>query len=511
MSLRTKIMLSIFVFMVLVVGLLTLNLWLDAAARDQRGAQRNADLVASMVSHMVRVSRPQTPVWTQKDWVALGWNLEQSPLISGYTVVEQKDGELNLIFSSATDAERIVREERDWFEAAFDQVKVERGGKRIYIPVDTPQGQRFAARLDLSGLAAPPPALGDAMRGILTIMVLGTALLLLAVFVITNRLVLRPLDRIVEASSRVARGDFTQKIPDSASYDEMGRTIRAFNLMLDTIAAHHRTLEDDVRKARGQIKDTEHKLFAAQRLSTTGTLAAGIAHEINNPLGGMINAARALRAGGLDDAKRAEYLALVEDGLERVRAIVQKILQFRPRPFEPRPVALRDAVDQAAAFLEHRTKAKEVAIRNELPADLPPVDGDPLELQQAFLNILMNAVDACVMGEGMVTVYHRASADGALWVSVADNGCGMDEDELARCLDPFFSTKDVGEGTGLGLAVAHNIVSNHGGKVEIESRRGQGSTVTLVFPVSKSASPSKGGKKGTEQEASGFKVQGGLG
>jgi signal transduction histidine kinase len=145
-------------------------------------------------------------------------------------------------------------------------------------------------------------------------------------------------------------------------------------------------------------------------------------------------------------------------------------------------------VEKAIAFMEHRARAKEVTLRNELPADLPAVNGDPLELQQAFLNILMNAADACVVGEGMVTIYGRSSGDGVT-VSVADNGCGMEPDELARCMDLFFTTKDVGEGTGLGLAVAHNIVANHGGRLDIASERGRGTTVTLSFPPTTSRVP----------------------
>jgi two-component system, NtrC family, sensor kinase len=247
-------------------------------------------------------------------------------------------------------------------------------------------------------------------------------------------------------------------------------------------------MQKDIQTAQGRIANTERRLFAAQRLSATGTLAAGIAHEINNPIGGMINAARVLREGKLDPAKREEYLELILDGLERVRAIVQKILQFRPRAFEPRPVQLQEAVERAIAFMEHRARAKEVSIRNEVPADLPTVTGDPLELQQAFLNILMNAVDACVMGEGMVTVYSRLAGEGVA-VSVADNGCGMEPEELARCMDLFFTTKDVGEGTGLGLAVAQNIVANHGGRIDIASERGRGTTVTMTFPLATAKVP----------------------
>jgi signal transduction histidine kinase len=491
MSLRTKLMVSIFVFMVLGVGLLTLNLWLSAAARAQREAQRNADMVASMVSYWVLESAPPSGIWSEQDWTALARKIERWDLVEEWTLAGVRDSAVRVIATSGRAPERPPAEEEAAFRAAVRDLKVDQGGTRVYVPIPTAGEERAAARLDLKSVAAPVQDLGEVLKGILTIMAIGAALLLLNVYVFTNRLVLRPLDALVEASTRVAGGDFTKKIPEQGVYDEMGRLIQAFNLMIEKTAEYHRTLQADIVRARGRITETERKLFAAQRLSTTGTLAAGIAHEINNPLGGMINAARSLGSGGLDAAKREEYLGLIADGLERVRAIVQKILQFRPRPFEPQPVALREAVEKAVAFLDHRARAKEVTVRNELAADLPAVQGDALELQQAFLNLLMNAVDACVMGEGMITVFARAEAD-RVRVSIADNGCGMEEAELARCMDPFFTTKDVGEGTGLGLSVAHNIITNHGGKIDIESARGRGTTVTVSLPLARERMPVPG-------------------
>ncbi len=496
MSLRTKMMLSIFAFMVLVLALLTLNLWLDAAARMRGEAQRNADLVARMALDWIHEAVPSRGPWTEADLGAISRKLERSALVRGWAFVSLKEGRLGILLASEADSEAILRKEAAEFSSVFAEQRVRAEGDRVYLPLPSEPGEARAARLDLAGSAAPGSDLADAMKGILTVMAVGTALLLLNAYVFTNRMVLRPLESLVEASNRVSAGDFSQKIPESGSYDEMGRMVRAFNLMMDRMAEYHRALQEDVRKARVRITDTERKLFAAQRLSTAGTLAAGIAHEINNPIAGMINAARALKDGQLDGPKRREYLDLVEEGLERVRAIVQKILQLRPRPFQPQPVQLRDAVDRAVAFLEHRARAKEVAIHNEVPADLPRVNGDPVELQQAFLNVLMNAVDACVMGEGVVTVYHRPAPD-AVSVFVADNGCGMDEAELARCMDPFFTTKDVGEGTGLGLAVAHNIVANHGGRIEVRSERGRGSTFTLTFPVLRQDAPAPARDEGS--------------
>jgi signal transduction histidine kinase len=482
MSLRTKMVLSIFVFLVLVFGLLTLNLWLDAAARAHAEAERNGDLTARVVGDLVRTWTSGFPSWSPDAWAELSRKMALSELIAGWTIVGRKENGLQVMISSERDPEKVVHEEAASFASAMDEIHVVPGGSRLYLPILTAQGDRFAARLDVRGTAVPGLQIAGALKGILTLMALGTTLVLLNIAIFTNRLVLRPLGSLVEASNRVAGGDFTKKIPETDTYDEMGRMIRAFNLMIDKIADYHGRLQKDIQTAQGRITQTERRLFAAQRLTATGTLAAGIAHEINNPLGGMINAARVLREGRLDPAKQSEYLELILDGLERVRAIVQKILQFRPRAFEPRPVGLHESVEKAIAFMDHRARAKEVAIRNELSPDLPAVLGDPLELQQAFLNILMNAADACVMGEGMVTVYGRLGGEG-LSVCVADNGCGMEPDELARCTDLFFTTKDVGEGTGLGLAVAHNIVANHGGRLEISSERGRGTTVTLTFPL----------------------------
>jgi signal transduction histidine kinase len=480
--------LSIFVVLIIVFGLLTLNLLLDAQRMATAEADRRAELMSGVVGDLVRTWTAQFPTWSEDSWAELSRKLALSELISGWTIVGRKGGGLQVMISSERDPEQVLAHNGEQLRKAMDEILVEQGGSRLYLPIQNAQGERFGARLEIRGAQGPGVEIARALKGILTVMALGTALLLLNTVIFTNRLVLRPLGALVDASNRVAQGDFSTKIAEGETYDEMGRMIRAFNLMIDKICDYHGRLQKDIQTAQGRIANTERKLFAAQRLSATGTLAAGIAHEINNPLGGMINAARVLREGKLDAAKHAEYLELILDGLERVRTIVQRMLQFRPRALEPRPVQLHEAVERAIAFMEHRAKAKEVSIRNELSPDLPVVNGDPLELQQAFLNILMNAVDASVMGEGMVTVYGRVSPEG-LSVSVADNGCGMEPEELARCLDLFYTTKDVGEGTGLGLAVANNIVANHGGRLEIASERGRGTTVTLSFPLATAKVP----------------------
>ncbi|HXG60316.1 MAG TPA: ATP-binding protein [Planctomycetota bacterium] len=478
MSLRTKILASIFAFMTLVFGLLALHVWLHAAAHARQEARRHSLVVASLVHAWTADLRAAT----ESDLAILARRLDAWNLVSDWVLVAP-DGEngLRVLQSGRPETREVPAEEAPRFRDAFRELSADRGGARLWVPLSLGPGAPAALRLDLRDWAAPSEDWGEALRGILAAVALGTALLLLNTYVLLDRLVLRPLRRLAEASGRVAQGDFSRKIPEEGMYDEMGRVVRAFNLMIEKIDESHGQL-------RERAAATERRLFAAQRLSTAGTLAAGIAHEINNPLGGMVNAVRALQEGTLDAAKRNEYLDLVRDGLERIRAIVQKILQLRPRPFEPRPVALRDVVGQAIAFLDHRARAKGVDVRNDVAADLPLVKGDPLELQQAFLNILMNAVDACVLGEGRVEVSSAADG-GAVRVVISDNGCGMTEEERARCMDPFFTTKDVGEGTGLGLAVARHIVDHHGGRIEIESAPGRGTAVTVVLPALRERRP----------------------
>jgi signal transduction histidine kinase len=401
MSLRTKMVLSIFVFLVIVFGLLTLNLLLDAQARATAEAERRAELTRSVVGDLVRTWTAQFPTWSEDAWAELSRKLALSELISGWTIVGRKEGGLQVMLSNEREPEKVLAHHGDLLRKAMDEIIVEQGGSRLYLPIQTAQGDRFAARLDIRGAVGPGVEIARALKGILTVMALGTALLLLNTVIFTNRLVLRPLGALVEASNRVAQGDFSKKIGEGETYDEMGRMIRAFNLMIDKIADYHGRLQKDIQTAQGRIANTERKLFAAQRLSATGTLAAGIAHEINNPLGGMINAARVLREGKLDAAKQTEYLELILDGMERVRTIVQRMLQFRPRAFEPRPVQLLEAVERAIAFMEHRAKAKEVSFRNELASDLPLVNGDagfPAGVPQH-----PHERQTSVMGEGTVT------------------------------------------------------------------------------------------------------------
>jgi signal transduction histidine kinase len=378
----------------------------------------------------------------------------------------------------AIDKRRIVRESdpalRGWVAAP---IRLGRTGPRApgdpiwgggYFLLDVPQRRASVA-------AFQPRTLWLGMGA-------GTLLLLGLTWLLLERSVLKPLADLSVGAERVARGEYRTLVPAPGG-DEVGRVVATFNQMMEQVGDAERRLTDEVARATKSAEERGRGLVIAQRLAATGTLASGIAHEINNPLGGMMNAALRLkqeleREPGA--AGRARYAQLVVDGLARVQEIVRRVLHFTPRRVEPAVVPVLDLVRGAAAFAEHRARRAGVAIR--IGGEDAPVLAEPGEMQQVFLNLFLNAIDAMAERGGRIDVVARI-AEGKVHVAVADDGPGMTREQQERCFDLFFTTKEAGKGTGLGLSVAHHIVEQHGGAIGVASEPGRGATFTVSLPV----------------------------
>ena len=239
----------------------------------------------------------------------------------------------------------------------------------------------------------------------------------------------------------------------------------------------------ELSEANRRLVEEHAKLVRAEKLSSIGLLAAGVAHEINNPLSGVMGLVRSLRQGTVPEPKREEYFETVREGLERMRATVQGLLDYA-RPRAPSRARV-DAVDMVSACLRlvaPATRKKDVAIELRVPGGVSPVvHADRSQLMQAVVNVVMNAiyvapagsaVDVAVVGEGP-----------RVGIRVVDRGPGIPKADLARVCDPFFSTKPEGEGTGLGLAITLGILEAHGGELAIDSETGRGTAVTLWLPI----------------------------
>jgi signal transduction histidine kinase len=241
---------------------------------------------------------------------------------------------------------------------------------------------------------------------------------------------------------------------------------------------------------RTELRALERSLVRAEKLATVGTLAAGVAHEIGTPLGIISGRAEQLLARQTPEADEAQRRALASiiSQVEKVSTIIRQLLDFsHPRPVEARAIEPALVIESVATLIEPLLARAEVRLELAIDPGLPFIAGDPGQLEQVFMNLVLNARDACRPG-GTVRVRALEQAERVVF-EVADDGCGIPAENLQRVLDPFFTTKKRGHGTGLGLPIAADIVRNHGGALEIDSEVGRGTTVRVMIPVA-AAQPS---------------------
>jgi two-component system NtrC family sensor kinase len=332
---------------------------------------------------------------------------------------------------------------------------------------------------------------------------------------VVRRGVVRPVRELVEGTRRVAQGDLTHRIP-VRTRDEVGALAASFNRMtealgktqteLDVLVA---TLEQRVEERTRELQEAQSQLIQTEKLASLGKLSASIAHEINNPLSGILTYAkllsRKLRTGPPDaDGVQAalQQLALVEREAQRCCGIVRSLLDFaRQREPSFQPVDVEAAAAEALSLLSNRLAIQNVEVTQEC-APAPTVQADFGQLRQAFVNILMNACEAMPKGGTLHVVTREVSLPTAgrggplsptgksgpptrfAEVAISDTGQGIPPELFSKIFDPFFTTKE--KGTGLGLSVVYGIVEKHGGKILVDSRVGQGTTVTLRFPAAAS-------------------------
>jgi PAS domain S-box-containing protein len=236
-----------------------------------------------------------------------------------------------------------------------------------------------------------------------------------------------------------------------------------------------------------ETKKLEQQIRNSEKLASVGKLAAGVAHEINNPLGGILNCLYNLRKGTLSPSRQEEYWSSMEDGVRRVQKIVRQLLDFSQQ-HEP-AFALTDinhVVDRVLVLTTHLFASNRIVLETGFGQGLPNVMVDRHMMEQVLMNLVLNAVQA--MKDGGVLTIRTSVVEGICLIDVRDTGSGIPPAVLPRIFDPFFTTKSEGEGTGLGLSVSLGIVERHGGKILVDSEVGKGTTFTLCLPVSRERS-----------------------
>ena len=321
----------------------------------------------------------------------------------------------------------------------------------------------------------------------------GFAVIIGTTYVIVRRIT-HPLVEIADAAHGIAEGDFDRHVgPDQPG--ELGVLAEAFNRMLASLRQMRfdleewgRTLEQKVELRTQELVSMQERVAQAERLASLGMLAAGVAHEINNPLGGIL----ALTALSVEDTPesdpRRDNLCEVLRQTERCRDIVKGLLEFS-RESKPgmEELDINKTLTDTLSLIGNQSLFFNVEVVQNCAADLPPVMADLSQLQQVFMNLLVNAAQA-MREQGRITVTTRYdSADDQVIVAIADEGHGIAPEHIAHIFDPFFTTKASGHGTGLGLSIVYGIVTKHNGTITVQSQVGSGTTFTLRFPACVSA------------------------
>jgi two-component system, NtrC family, sensor kinase len=243
--------------------------------------------------------------------------------------------------------------------------------------------------------------------------------------------------------------------------------------------------DDTVQNQASQLDAaTRQQIVRSEKLASLGRLAAGVAHEINNPLTGVLTFAHLLREKpNMDEQDRADLDLIIRE-TTRAAEIVRRLLDFsRERPVMIQQLEINEVVRRTLQLIRNQKLFEGIVIVENLGENLPEIDGDMNRLQQVILNLTLNGCEAMQHG-GTITVATSLSGN-EVRLEIADTGCGIKADVMERMFEPFFTTKPVGQGTGLGLAVSYGIIQQHGGSIEIESEEGKGTKFIIALPVGK--------------------------
>lgn len=291
------------------------------------------------------------------------------------------------------------------------------------------------------------------------------------IWLVVENLVGRPASRLVEATRAVAAGDLQTKL-DVKRNDELGRLAESFNTMTEKLA------------------EMQGQLYQSDKMASLGRLAAGVAHEINNPLTGVLTYSSFLLKRAGDDPETKEDLETIVRETKRCRGIVKGLLDFsRQVPATKTNVDLREIIGRSLTIVHNRLSFDNITVDERIDADLPRIAADPNQMTQVLINLLVNAADAIGKDGGKIVISAGSRQTGRgseVEIKVSDSGCGMEPEVVSKVFEPFYTTKQH-EGTGLGLAVVWGIVDKHGGTIDLESEPDVGTTVTLHLPVDAAA------------------------
>jgi two-component system, NtrC family, sensor kinase len=315
-----------------------------------------------------------------------------------------------------------------------------------------------------------------------------SVILLSIIAYFTTITITRPVQALALATNKVAEGDLSHRV-EIKSHDELGQLADSFNRMTaelqkatERYLSLMRTLEEKVKEKTAELERAQDQLIQTEKLSSLGKLAAGIAHEINNPLTSILLNSCVI-SEKLGDNRLKENLKLIIDETARCGAIVKGLLEFsRQTAPVKEPTNINEVIEKTLMLFESQLLVNHVRVEKNLDRDLPRIMIDSNKIKQVFTNIILNAIEAMSKG-GILTINSKLSMDKKyVLLYFTDTGQGIPKENISKIFDPFFTTKGT-KGTGLGLSLTYGIVQQHGGTIEVQSEPGKGTTMIISLPV----------------------------
>ena len=346
-------------------------------------------------------------------------------------------------------------------------------------------------------LAPVDQAISASRRQMVLSLFVAIALLSVVFAALIWTMVHKPVHRLIVGTNRVAAGDLDHKITIE-SHDELGKLARSFNRMTAELQRANaeindwtKTLADRVDKKTAELQQAHEHVLRVEKLASIGKLAAIVAHEINNPLAGILVYAKLLlkrlsRNGDptKDAAETRTHLETIAAESARCGEIVKGLLQFaRQSKPNAEPNDINEIIQQSVRLVQHKFEVTNIRTEIKLDANLHRVVCDAQQIKQALVALLINACEAVDQHNGVIAIESRGLSDvSATEIRISDNGIGMDDETKQLVFEPFFTTKEQGKGVGLGLAVVYGIVTAHAGQIEVESAPGSGTTFVIRLP-----------------------------
>jgi len=307
------------------------------------------------------------------------------------------------------------------------------------------------------------------------------AMLVLILSIVYSKQITTPIHKLIDAIQHIGRGNLEKRI-EIQTNDEIQILANEFEIMRQKLFESYQGMEEKIQARTQQLQEAQAQISHQEKMASLGLMAAGIAHEIGNPLTSISSLSQVIKRK-TNDERILEHLNNILKGIERISRIVRELVDFsKPSAYKAAHTNINEIINSAVGIIKYDRRSKHITYLLELDQSLPKTILVSDHLLQVLLNILINAVDASE-GFGNIIKVITYSQNGSIHIDIEDEGCGIPEDKLNKIFEPFYTTKEVGKGTGLGLTVSYGLIKKMNGEIKVKSKLKKGSIFTVILPV----------------------------